>query len=155
MYIAFDHPSLASSGGATYECLYVAPELARCGRTISINIPRLWRSGPITLIPMTFYLHTLQISERRSELDLQINMLAEQKASKTIELLDHVIEQLNGMNNSFYMPRDDEAYALEVSPTPEEVVEGIKEPEVEGGKKQGKATAGNANRKESKQEKIK
>jgi hypothetical protein len=69
MYIAFDHPSLASSGGATYECLYVAPpELARCGRTSSINIPRLWRSGPITLISMTFYLHTLQLLAQRGDI---------------------------------------------------------------------------------------
>jgi len=63
MYIAFDHPSLASSGGAIYRHSYVAPELARCGRTSSINIPRLWRSGPITLISMTFYLHTLHLIE--------------------------------------------------------------------------------------------
>ncbi len=53
MYIAFDYPSLTSSGGgAAYECLYVAPppELVNCGGTSSINIPRLWCSGTITLI---------------------------------------------------------------------------------------------------------
>jgi hypothetical protein len=59
MFIVFDHPSLASSGGATSECLDVAPpELARCVRMSSINIQRRWRSRPITLIPMTFDLHT-------------------------------------------------------------------------------------------------
>jgi hypothetical protein len=67
MYIAFDHPRLTSSGGATYECLYVAPpELARCGGTSSIYIPRLWRSGPMTLISMIFYLLTLHINISRA-----------------------------------------------------------------------------------------
>jgi hypothetical protein len=43
-------------------CLYVAPlELAKYRGTSSINISRLWRSGPITLIPMTFYLQIPQI----------------------------------------------------------------------------------------------
>jgi hypothetical protein len=75
MYIAFDHPRLTSSGGATYECLYVAPpELARCGRTSSINIPRLWRSGPITLISMNFYLLTLQINPFTSKKNVMFHI---------------------------------------------------------------------------------
>jgi uncharacterized membrane protein len=95
-------------------------------------------------------------SERRSELDLQINLLAEQKTAKILELLDHLIEQFNAMNNSFYVSRDDEASALKVSPTPEEVMKGIKESEVEGEvKKRENATASNISRKESEQEKIK
>jgi hypothetical protein len=62
MYIV-DHPQLASSGGATYEYLYVAPpELARYGRTSSIYIARLWRSRPKMVIPITSYLHSLHIN---------------------------------------------------------------------------------------------
>ncbi|HZS09202.1 MAG TPA: DUF1003 domain-containing protein [Blastocatellia bacterium] len=63
-----------------------------------------------------------RISARRNELDLQVNLLAEQKTAKVIEMLDHVIEQLNAMNNSFYVPRDREVAALKVSPPPEEVM---------------------------------
>jgi uncharacterized membrane protein len=70
-----------------------------------------------------------KISERRSELDLQVNLLAEQKTAKIIELLDQVISQLNAMNNSFYVPRDEEISVLEISPTPEEVMESIKDSE--------------------------
>jgi uncharacterized membrane protein len=66
-----------------------------------------------------------RIAERRTELDLQVNLLAEQKASKVIEMLDRVIEQLNAMNNSFYVPRDAEVAALEVSPAPEDVMKVI------------------------------
>jgi uncharacterized membrane protein len=94
-----------------------------------------------------------RINERRSELDLQVNLLAEQKTAKIIEMLDHVIEQLNAMNNSFHLPHDDEASALKISPSPEEVMEGIKDSEAK--KKQDGATGGNAGRKELEQEKIK
>ncbi|MFN7945064.1 MAG: DUF1003 domain-containing protein [Blastocatellia bacterium] len=72
-----------------------------------------------------------RISERRTELDLQINLLAEQKGAKVIEMLDHVIEQLNAMNNSFYVPHDQEAATLKVSPHPEEVMQVIDDSEQE------------------------
>jgi len=72
-----------------------------------------------------------KISERRSELDLQVNLLAEQKTAKIIELLDHLIGKLNEMNNSFFLSRDDEVSTLEVSPKPEEMMEDIKDSEAE------------------------
>jgi hypothetical protein len=63
MFIALVIMFIASSGGATYRYLYVAPpELARLGESNTINIPRPWRSGLKTLIPMIFYLHTPQLS---------------------------------------------------------------------------------------------
>lgn len=66
-----------------------------------------------------------RIAERRTELDLQINLLSEQKTAKIIEMLDRIVEQLNAMNNSFHVPRDSEAAALKVSPQPEEVMQVI------------------------------
>jgi uncharacterized membrane protein len=68
-----------------------------------------------------------RISERRADLDLQINLLAEQKTAKIIEMLDQVIEQLNSMNNSFYVPLDDEVSALKISPQPEEVIQVLRD----------------------------
>jgi len=49
MFIVFDHPTLASSGGATYECLSVAPpELAINIVIKAINIKLLrCRSGTV------------------------------------------------------------------------------------------------------------
>jgi uncharacterized membrane protein len=64
-----------------------------------------------------------KISERRNDLDLQIDLLAEQKTAKIIEMLDQVIKQLNSMNNSFYVPPDGEVSALKISPQPKEVIE--------------------------------
>ena len=59
------------------------------------------------------------------------------------------------MNNSFYVSRDVEASALKVSPTPGEVMKGIKESEVEEEvKKQDNAAASNISRKESELEKT-
>jgi hypothetical protein len=49
MFIVFDYPNLASSGGATYSHLYVAPpELAMNIIAKAINI-RLLRSRPETV----------------------------------------------------------------------------------------------------------
>jgi hypothetical protein len=31
MFLVFDHPNLTSSGGATYDCIYVAPGLVSLG----------------------------------------------------------------------------------------------------------------------------
>jgi hypothetical protein len=84
MYIALVLPHLASSGGATYRHSYAAPpELARCGRTSAIYIPRLWRSGPITLIPMTLYLPTLQLSE-------EMQIFVTPKAPQSQDMLTHL-----------------------------------------------------------------
>lgn len=66
-------------------------------------------------------------SEKRAELDLQVNLLAEQKATKVIEMLDDIRQQLDSMSHRFDFKPDPEAQALKVSPEPEEVLEVIEE----------------------------
>jgi uncharacterized membrane protein len=66
-------------------------------------------------------------SERRSELDLHINLLAEQKAAKVLEMLDQIIGQLDQANSKFTLKPDIEVAALQVSPQPDEVLEIIQE----------------------------
>jgi uncharacterized membrane protein len=63
-----------------------------------------------------------RLSERRAELGLQVDMLAEQKATKIIDMLDHIIEQLNRMDNDFYVKRDPQLDAFKKSPSPQEVL---------------------------------
>ena len=65
-------------------------------------------------------------SEKRAELELQVNMLAEQKAAKTLEMLDHLTRQLDQMRR-FSFERDPEIEALKVSPEPGEVLRVIEE----------------------------
>lgn len=62
------------------------------------------------------------LSEKRAELDLQVNMLAEQKAAKTLELLEHIAQQLNTVYEHFNYKTDPELEALKVSPEPHEVL---------------------------------
>lgn len=66
-------------------------------------------------------------SERRAELDLQVNLLAEQKATKVLELLDEVAKQMDGMSSRFNLQPDPEVQALKVSPEPQEVLQVIEE----------------------------
>lgn len=61
-------------------------------------------------------------SERRAELDLQVNLLAEQKATKVLEMLDEITRQLDGMSSRFNFKPDPEVQALKVSPEPQEVL---------------------------------
>lgn len=68
-----------------------------------------------------------QVSERRAELDLQVNLLAEQKATKVLEMLDQMAQELDGMSNRFNFKPDPEVQALKVSPEPEEVLAVIDE----------------------------
>jgi len=63
------------------------------------------------------------LSEKRAELDLQVNMLAEQKAAKTLELLEHVAQQLDSVYDRFSYKTDPEIQALKVSPEPHEVLQ--------------------------------
>ncbi|HEV2881710.1 MAG TPA: DUF1003 domain-containing protein [Pyrinomonadaceae bacterium] len=63
------------------------------------------------------------LSEKRAELDLQVNMLAEQKAAKTLELLEHVAQQLDAVYDRFNYKTDPEIEALKVSPKPHEVLQ--------------------------------
>ena len=62
------------------------------------------------------------LSEKRAELDLQVNMLAEQKAAKTLELLEHIAQQLDVVYDRFNYKADPEIQALKVSPEPHEVL---------------------------------
>ncbi|HEY0006128.1 MAG TPA: DUF1003 domain-containing protein [Pyrinomonadaceae bacterium] len=68
-----------------------------------------------------------QVSERRAELDLQVNLLAEQKTAKILEMLDQVARELDGMSHRFNFTPDPEVEALKVSPEPREVLEVIEE----------------------------
>ena len=68
-----------------------------------------------------------QASERRAELDLQVNLLAEQKATKVLEMLDEMTRQLDSMSHRFSFKPDPEVQALKVSPEPQEVLAVIDE----------------------------
>jgi len=67
-----------------------------------------------------------RLAEKRAELDLHVNMLAEQKAAKTLEMLDHLTQQLDQMSRFSFKP-DPEVEALKVSPEPGEVLRAIEE----------------------------
>lgn len=66
------------------------------------------------------------LSERRAELDLHVNLLSEQKATKALEMLDMIATQLNQISR-FDIPRDPEVAALKVSPEPQEVLQVLRE----------------------------
>jgi uncharacterized membrane protein len=68
-----------------------------------------------------------QASERRAELDLQVNLLAEQKATKVLDMLDQMARELDGMSKHFNFKPDPEVQALKVSPEPDEVLAVIDE----------------------------
>lgn len=62
-------------------------------------------------------------ADRRADLDLHINLLAEQKAAKTLELLGQITAQLNAMASEFHINQDDELEALKESPAPADIVD--------------------------------
>jgi uncharacterized membrane protein len=62
------------------------------------------------------------LSERRAELDLQVNLLAEQKTAKVLELLDKIAQELDTMHSKFNYTSDPETEALKLSPEPHEVL---------------------------------
>lgn len=66
-------------------------------------------------------------SERRAELDLQVDLLAEQKVAKILELLDQIVRQLDQNSSRFNFAPDAEVDALKVSPEPQEVLQVIEE----------------------------
>lgn len=66
-------------------------------------------------------------SEKHAELDLQVNLLAEQKATKVLEMLAQITEQLDNMGDRFNFKPDPEVQALKVSPEPQEVLQVIEE----------------------------
>lgn len=71
------------------------------------------------------------VSERRAELDLQVNLLAEQKSAKVLELLDTIAREMDAVHRRFNYKPDAETEALKLSPEPQDVLnvmeEGIKE----------------------------
>jgi uncharacterized membrane protein len=68
-----------------------------------------------------------EASEKRAELDLQVNLLSEQKASKVLEMLDQMTKQLDAMSDQFNFKHDPEVEALKGSPEPQEVLQVIDE----------------------------
>jgi uncharacterized membrane protein len=67
------------------------------------------------------------VSERRAELDLQVNLLAEQKTAKVLELLDHIAQELDSMHAQFNYRPDAETQALKLSPEPQDVLDVIEQ----------------------------
>jgi uncharacterized membrane protein len=108
-----------------------------------INIPHLseFDPFPFQLLTMIVSLEAIFLStfvlisqnrlagasEKRAELDLQVNLLAEQKATKVLEMLDQITEQLDQMGNRFNFRPDPEVKALKISPEPQEVLQVIEE----------------------------
>jgi uncharacterized membrane protein len=68
-----------------------------------------------------------RISEKRAELDLQVNLLAEQKATKVLDMLDQIATQLDATSKHFNFTHDPEVDALKVSPEPQEVLRVMEE----------------------------
>jgi uncharacterized membrane protein len=68
-----------------------------------------------------------RLGEKRAELDLHVNMLAEQKAAKTLEMLDQLTRQLDQMGRRFNFTPDPEVAALKVSPEPRELLRVMEE----------------------------
>src|SRR4051812_37460744 len=66
-------------------------------------------------------------SEKRAELDLQVNLLAEQKATKVLEMLDQITSQMDSVGKRFNFKPDPEVQMLKVSPEPQEVLQVIEE----------------------------
>ncbi|HEV7844152.1 MAG TPA: DUF1003 domain-containing protein, partial [Pyrinomonadaceae bacterium] len=106
-----------------------------------IHIPRIseFDPFPFSLLTMIVSLEAIFLStfvlisqnrlacasEKRAELDLQVNLLAEQKATKVLEMLDQITEQLDQVGNRFNFKPDPEVKALKVSPEPQDVMQVI------------------------------
>jgi uncharacterized membrane protein len=65
------------------------------------------------------------VSDKRAELDLHINLLAEQKSAKILELLDKIGQEMDAVYDRFNYRPDAETQALKLSPEPNEVLEVI------------------------------
>jgi uncharacterized membrane protein len=108
-----------------------------------IHIPRIseFDPFPFSLLTMAVSLEAIFLStfvlisqnrlacasEKRAELDLQVNLLAEQKATKVLEMLDQITQQLDQAGSRFNFKPDPEVAALKVSPEPQEVLQVIEE----------------------------
>ena len=71
------------------------------------------------------------VSERRAELDLHINLLAEQKAAKVLDVLDKIARELDTMHSRFNYTSDPETDALRLSPEPQDVLSVMEQGSVE------------------------
>ncbi len=67
------------------------------------------------------------VGAQRAELDLQVNLLAEQKATKVLEVLDQIAQQLNNMSSRFNFEHDPELEALKQSPAPQEMLKAMED----------------------------
>ncbi len=65
------------------------------------------------------------VSDKRAELDLHVNLLAEQKSAKILELLDKIGQEMDAVYDRFNYRPDAETQALKLSPEPNEVLEVI------------------------------
>jgi uncharacterized membrane protein len=68
-----------------------------------------------------------RLSEKRAELDLQVNLLSEQKATKVLEMLDQIATQLDATSKHFNFTHDPAVDELMVSPDPQEVLRVMEE----------------------------
>lgn len=90
--------------------------------------PFFWLQGIITcngvLITMAVLIRQnrlAQIEEKRSHLELQVNLLSEKKAAKIIQLL----EELRGDLPNVKQRHDPDANVLQKSPDPESIVDAL------------------------------
>ncbi|MBK4735873.1 DUF1003 domain-containing protein [Noviherbaspirillum pedocola] len=92
--------------------------------------PFFWLQGIITcngvLITMAVLIRQnrlAQIEEKRGHLELQVNLLAEQKAAKIIQLLEELRADLPNIKQR----HDPDANRMQESPDPESIIEALEE----------------------------
>ena len=92
--------------------------------------PFYWLQGAIgvgalllTIVVLITQNRQARLSERRAQLDLQVNLLAEQKVAKLIALMEELRRDLPTVKNRF----DPEAEAMQQSPDPHAVLEALEE----------------------------
>ena len=66
--------------------------------------------------------YDMRISERRNQLDLQINLLAEQENTKMLQMLEHIAKKVGA-----HVSNDPQVRALEEATRPDSLVEQIEE----------------------------
>lgn len=65
--------------------------------------------------------------EQEAALDLQINLLTEQRSAQMLELLEQMIDQLNKMDNHFQVHLGPQVKDFAKSPAPSEVMQALEE----------------------------
>ncbi len=99
------------------------------GRTPLDPPPFFWLQGAIALTALVVTLVLLisqnrlaQLSEQRAHLDLQVNLLAERKIAKLIELVEELRRDLPSVVNR----RDTEAESMQIAADPGAVLDAVK-----------------------------